>query len=152
MLEPFIVLHEAVAAPAGVFRATVTRGDVMHVVAEQAAEVPRLLRERRAVIRIGVRAKQQRMAAPDAHVFAMPVALGEQVVGVHAQKAREGVPDARQRAALQDGLGAARALVAPCEERLVVHAMAEQPAAQVVQSADRDGRIEVDDRGVPHTG
>jgi hypothetical protein len=88
------LVHEAVAAVAGVFGAAIPFGHCVHAMAEQPAQVPDLLREAVApLIRIGVAPEQQWMPAPDARVFGVAVPPTDLLIGVVAQEARQGVTD-----------------------------------------------------------
>ena len=82
-------------AVTGVSVEPVARGDRRDPMAEQAAEIPDLLLELR-LVTIGVVsvAEDQRVTALDADVFARAVTIGERLVLVMAQEARERVPDA----------------------------------------------------------
>lgn len=90
------------------------------------------------------------MPAPDADVLAVPVSLVEQLVGVDAKEAREGVAHAGDGAALKNRLAAAGAPVPVLEERAVVHAVAEQPAPQTVERAGGRGGLEIQNGSVSH--
>jgi len=99
-----------VTAEAGVFLEAVARRDVARAVAEQAAEVAHLLLERRRRrIRIVLRLEQQRVPALRADVFMTAVAIGELLVVVLAEEARQRVTDARDRSILGQVAGAASA-------------------------------------------
>jgi hypothetical protein len=99
-----------VTAEAGVFLEAVARRDVARAVAEQAAEVAHLLLERRRRrIRIVLRLEQQRMPALRADVFMTAVAIGELLVVVLAEEARQRVTHAGDRSIFGQVFGAAAA-------------------------------------------
>jgi hypothetical protein len=126
------VLEERMAAEAGVFNEAIAPGDPVDAVAEQAAGVADLLIEDVAVReRVGRRREDERVPAPHAHVLVMPVAPGEQHVGVVPQEARERVPDTRDAAVLRQVRRAAAARAAHvCRPKdPVVHRVAPDSAA-----------------------
>jgi hypothetical protein len=115
---------------ARVFLVAVARRHAANAVAEQAAEVTHLLFERRrCCVGIVLGVEQQRVAALGAHVFVAAVAIGELLVAVLAEEARQRVPDPRDRAVLGEVFGAAAtpAIVAARPlERVVVDVMPPQ--------------------------
>ena len=97
-------------AEARIFLEAVAGRDVAHAMAEQAAKVANLLLERRPRgIRILVRVEQQRMPALRANVFMASIAIGQLLVVVLAEEARQRVPHARQRTIFRKILGSAAA-------------------------------------------
>jgi len=89
------LLQERMPAEARVLLEPVARRDVARAMAEQAAEVAHLLLERRRRrIRIVLRLEQQRVPALRADVFMTAVAIGELLVVVLAEEARQRVTNA----------------------------------------------------------
>ena len=104
------LLQKRMAAEAGVLLESVARRDVARAMAEQAAEIPHfLLERRRRRIRILFSVEQQRMPALRADVFVTTVAIGELLVIVLAEEARQRMPHARERLVFSQILGAAAA-------------------------------------------
>jgi len=104
------LLQEGVTAEAGVLLESVARRDVSRAVTEETAEVAHLLLERRRRrIRIVLRIEQQRMPALRADVFVTAVAIGELLVIVLAEEARERVTHARDRSVFGQVFGSAAA-------------------------------------------
>jgi len=94
----------------GVTAESVARRDVSRAVTEETAEVAHLLLERRRRrIRIVLRIEQQRMPALRADVFVTAVAIGELLVIVLAEEARERVTHARDRSVFGQVFGSAAA-------------------------------------------
>jgi hypothetical protein len=127
-----------VTAEAGVFLEPVARRDVPRAVAEQAAQVTNLFLEgRRRRVRIVFGLEQQRMAALRADVFVAAVAIRELLVIVLAEKARQRVPHARDRAILRQIRSATPAVAAFAGgllEHVVIDVMAPQETRQFCQS------------------
>jgi len=95
---------------AGVLLEAVARRDVADAVAEEAAEVAHfLLERRRRRIRIVLGVEQQRMPALRADVFMTAVAIGELLVVVLAEEARQRVTHARDRSVFGQVFGSAAA-------------------------------------------
>jgi hypothetical protein len=104
------LLEEGVTAEAGVLLESVAHRDVARTVAEEAAQVAHLLLERRRRrIRIVLRLEQQRMPALRAHVFVTAVAIGELLVVVLAEEARQRVTHASDRSVFRQVLESAAA-------------------------------------------
>jgi hypothetical protein len=124
-------LQEGVPAETRIFQEAVARRDVTRAMTEQAAQVAHLFLERRRR-RVGIvlRIEQQRMTALRAHVFMAPVAIGELLVIVLAEKARQRVPHARQRSIFRKIFGPAAALPPGIRllENMIVDVMSPQEA------------------------
>jgi len=104
------LLEEGVTAEARVLLESVAHRDVARAVAEEAAEVAHfLLERRRRRIRIVLGLEQQRMPALRAHVFVTAVAIGELLVIVLAEEARQRVTHARDRSVFGQVFGSAAA-------------------------------------------
>ena len=129
------VLEERVAAEACVFLEAVARRHVSYAVAEQPAQVAHLLLERGGR-RIGIvlRVEQQRMAALRADVFVAAVAIGELLVVVLAEEARQRVPHPRDRSVFGQVIGCRTGTAGRSVPRLledvVVDVMAPERARQ----------------------
>jgi hypothetical protein len=121
------LFQERMTAEAGILLEPVASRDMLDAMAEEAAQVTHLLLERRGVrVRIVPFGKQQRMAALHAHVFMTAVAIGQLLVVMLAEKARQRVPHPRDRAVFCQVAGAAPAPpVSVCRrlEDLVVDVM-----------------------------
>jgi hypothetical protein len=124
------LLQERMTAEAGVLLESVARRDVARAMSEQTAEVADLLLEgRRRRIRIALRIEQQRMPALRADVFVTAVAIGELLVIVLAEKTRQRVTNAGDRAIFGEVFGSATAappVTACLLEDVVVNVMAPQ--------------------------
>ena len=97
----------------------ISRRDVTHAMPEQAAQVANFFLEgRRRTIWIVLGCEQQRMPAPRAYVLVAPIAFGELLVVMLAEKARQRMPDARDRAVLSEVITAAPAPPVAIRRRL----------------------------------
>ena len=125
------------AAETGVLLQPVPRGDMFRAMAEQPAEVADFFPEGGGRgIRVMRRLEQQRMTAFRAYVFVAPVAIGQFLVGVLAEKARECMPHARHREVFAQVVGAASAppmAGAGLPEHVVVDVMSPHRAREFSQ-------------------
>jgi hypothetical protein len=97
-------------AEAGVLLESVAHRDVSRAVTEETAEVAHLLLERRQrPIRVVLGVEQQRMPTLSADVFMTAVAIGELLVIVLAEEARQRVTHARDRSVFRQVFGSAAA-------------------------------------------
>jgi|SRR5687767_14097461 len=104
------LLEERVPAKTRELLVAVARGDVTHMMSKQAAQIAHFLLEGGGrPIRIVVGVEQQRMSALRADVFMTPIALGELLVMMLAEKARERVTHAGNRAIFGQVVAAAPA-------------------------------------------
>src|SRR5688572_12523940 len=131
-VAPRWLLNEAVAAVAGVFRASVALGDGMHMVPKQAAEIPHAFGELPSpAVGVVTGREQQWMAAANTGVLGMAVSFGNPLVGVVAEEARQRVADAdRPTIVAQTGPAAACARTVRDLERLVMNGVAPERARQ----------------------
>ena len=117
-------------AEARVLLEAVARRHMTDAVAEQTAEVAHLFLEgRRRRIRIALRIEEQRVAALRADVLVAAVAVGELLVIVLAEKARQGVTNACDGTVLRQIFGSASAasrVSVHLLENVVVDVMAPQ--------------------------
>jgi len=113
------------------------RGHVLRAMAEQPTEVADFFLEGGGRgVGIVRHLEQQRMPALRADVFVAPVAIGELLVGVLAEKARERVTHARDREVFAQVIGAASASPvtgAGLLERVVVDVVAPHRAREFSQ-------------------
>ena len=127
-------LQERVTAEACVLLESVASHDVTDAVTEEPAQVSHLLLEVRwCRVRIARAVEEQRMPALAADVFVTAVAIGELLVIVLAEKARQRVPNVRDRSILAEVFGSASAAPAVSPrllEDVVVHVMAPQETRQ----------------------
>jgi hypothetical protein len=126
--------EERMSAEAGVLLESVTRRDVPHLVPEESAQVTHLLPERRRG-RIGIvlGIEQQRMPALSAHIFMTSVAVRELLVGVRAEKTRQGVTNVGDGSILGQVVRPAAAVAAVALrlfEDVVIDVMAPEKARQ----------------------
>jgi hypothetical protein len=106
-----LALEKRMPAEAGIFLEPISRRHMADSMSEQPAQVADLLLERRrGRIRVVLRVEQQWVAALAADVFMTPVAVGELLVIVLAEEAREGMPHSGGRSVLGEVIGAAPAL------------------------------------------
>jgi hypothetical protein len=104
------LFQKRVTAEAGVLLEAVAGCDVTDPVAEETAEVAHLLLEgRRRRVRIALGVEEQRMAALGADVFVTAVPIGELLVIVLAEEARQCVTNARDGTTFSEVFGSAPA-------------------------------------------
>jgi len=119
---------------------SVARRHVPHAVAEQSAEVSDLLLERRCRrVRIVRGVEQEGMPALRAHVFVAPVAVGELLVIVLPEKARQRMTDARSRPVFRQIVRSTPApppLALSPFESMVINVMSPNEARQLGQIHD----------------
>lgn len=119
---------------AGILLEPVTRRDMPHPMADQPAQIPHLLLERRRRgVRIVFGVEQQRVPALRADVLMPAVAIGQLLVVVLAEETRQRVPHPRERAVLAQVLAAAPAppvVARGLLEDVVVDVMPPQRARQ----------------------
>jgi hypothetical protein len=106
-------LEERMPAETRILLESVARRDVTRTVSEHAAQVTHFfLERRRRRVRIVLGLEQQRMAALRADVFVAAVAIGELLVVVLAEEARQRMPHARERSILGQIIRATAAVAA----------------------------------------
>jgi hypothetical protein len=119
-------------AETGIFLEAVARRDVAHAMPEHTAQVAHFLLEgRRGRVRIVLGIEQQRVSALGADIFVTAVAIGELLVVVLVEEARQRVSDTGDRAVFSQVAGPASAppiAAGILLEDVVVDVMAPQSA------------------------